>query len=308
MKVIKYVSFTIVLLLGTTACSFSPERFGVGVGKWAISKARYQQLVGPSNKLIEAHGSSFSGEKNKEIEEVLGNILDDVRSEIIKLDETNIEPNTAHESLPAITIELVDSAEPYAVAVQGSNPRIEISSELVKNLMHPYVEELSENQGIDDPFIKVFSGLSVEARKVEIFEGLVFVIAHEVTHIWLDEVNEKSIESEVRADAYAVLISSELSLTADQRRKMMAQMMRTMSFSTSDPIAMIMMQAEIGGEIMLNVYKDSKFSDGNSTHLSIEDRMVRVEVELDNILDKRAKNTSVMESAFWAVVNDVLFE
>lgn len=307
MRILNYV-FIVISLSVLCACSVSPERVGYGVGKWAISKARYQQLVGPSNRIIKAFGKNYDGRQKEEVEDVLSDILADVRQEIINLDNSGIEKESVHDSLPEIDIELIHSDEPYAIAVQGSKPRIELSTKLISNLINPYMEDAGATSAMSDPFMRVFSGLSLEAKKVEILEGLVFVIAHEATHIWLDEIGERTIESEIRADAYGVLISSELSLVADHRRKMMAQMMRTLSYNTSDPIAMIMMQAEIGGEIMLNVYKESKFSDGNESHLPIEERITKVKSELDNILERRANDTSVMESAFWAVVNDVLFE
>lgn len=298
----------IILMMGLVSCSTTVDDLGIAFGKWAISEARYERLVGPSNKLLEIHSATFAGDRNAEIEKMLEDVLRDVRYQIYRLDQTNIETLTAHESLPEISIDLVISEEPYALAVQGSRPRIEISTQLIKNLMHPYFQFLSEFQQIDDPFERRWESYSLEATKVEIYEGLVFVIAHEVTHIWLDKKNERSIESEIRADSYAVLISSELSLAADFRRKAIAELERTNSFHTSDPIAFIMMRVEIGGEVMLNVYRDSRFSEGNSTHLSIEERITLVKRDLDKIIDKRVEETTVLESAFWALSNEILFE
>ena len=80
------------------------------------------------------------------------------------------------------------------------------------------------------------------------------------------------------------------------------------TYDFSDPVSIIMAQVRVGGDIIFDVYKDSKFSHGDATHLTIEERMVRVNEELEKILIKRAEDTTAMEAAFWAVSNDILFK
>ncbi len=324
----------LVFLLVFSGCSSSPEDIGADLADWAISEARYQRLVGPSNRLLYILSSDFKGDRKREVEIILNELLEDVRNEIIKLDEVGIEEITAHETLPEIGLEIVLSKESYVIAVQGRNPKIEISSQLIEKIIYPFIKKLRElesgeiEEARDDLYgflynnlVEEINEIYLEPTKVEILEGLIFIIAHEVTHIWLDEVGDRTLESEIRADSYAILVSSELSLTADFRRKMMAGVGLTTEVETmgsitstkytydfSDPVSIIMAQVRVGGDIIFDVYKDSKFSHGDATHLTIEERMVRVNEELEKILIKRAEDTTAMEAAFWAVSNDILFK
>lgn len=331
---VKCIVLIIMTLQGLSGCSFSSDELGSNVGEWIISEARYHRLVGPPNRLIQVLSSDFSGDRKREVEKILDEVLKDVREEIIKLDETGIEASPAHERLPDIEIQLVISDEPYAIAVQGSKPRIEISSQLIENLIYPFIQRLREVQAndipeVDNPLLNFMANkhndfaasLYLEPAKVELLEALTFVIAHEVTHIWLDGVNQRSIESEIRADSYAVLVSSELSLTAEFHRKMRAGVgwktetenfgsatATTFTWKTSDPISIIMMNVQMGGATLFEVYENSAFSEGDASHLPIKERLARVSVELDEILEKRANETTVLESAFWVLANGLFFE
>ena len=127
----------LVFLLVFSGCSSSPEDIGADLADWAISEARYQRLVGPSNRLLYILSSDFKGDRKREVEIILNELLEDVRNEIIKLDEVGIEEITAHETLPEIGLEIVLSKESYAIAVQGRNPKIEISSQLIEKIIYP---------------------------------------------------------------------------------------------------------------------------------------------------------------------------
>lgn len=273
-----------------------------------LTKDRYQKLVSPSNRIIEAHTKAFSGDRKALITNVLIEITNDVTKEIVKLDKSGIEKASKYDKFPEIKIELIENETPYAVAIQIHAPVIQISNSMIRNLLTHRKADTDVLEILSKSHSFALGGFLNEARKIEILEALIFIIAHEATHIWLGEAVKNTVDLEITADAYAVLISSEISLVADQKRQFVSQMMNSNSYSTSDPISLIMLNTRMGGEIMFDVYENSNFSEGNEIHIPFKNRLELVKSKLKEIMERRVKNTSLLESAFWAYDNKILFE
>lgn len=152
------------------------------------------------------------------IEKLLQSRIDRLKSEVDKVTSSNSSLPRAG-SLSPIRVRVSQDSDCIPVAL-AAPPVNEIQIPLCylqATIEKPY------DASRDALFGAIFDRMGVYARMAQAREIIDFVLAHELTHIWLDHPrsDEKtSIDEEIEADAWGVIFSMRKSAAAEARAQM----------------------------------------------------------------------------------------
>jgi hypothetical protein len=293
---------------------------GVGVGRNLGNNARRTAASFDADVAASAfENGRLTKAGHAKLEKQLTSITEDIRRLTLKIKLPSTEDSPIHEPLPQVPIVLTEDEEPYANAVQGPEPFIEISAGMIKNLLKPIDEAYkTRNQYqprdiFDSLTALMMEQISIPAAKIQYREAIGFILAHEVTHIWLDPPVEarqpgEGIFYENRADAYGIVFSTQISPAAAARIQAQAEFSRTLRFQTSDPVTTAYLSAEVGANLVLKVYSSLGFAEGNDTHLPFSERVKLVEAKVQEIYEQEVNNKSDFAVFGTMLVRKVLFE
>lgn len=181
------------------------------------------------------------------------------------------------------------------LALRGDQPEVMIPACFLRSIFTPQTQADREEAGM----FAIFGSLT---PYTSFREALYFVLGHEIGHIWFNDSDERtlpSIERELRADAWGVIISMAVSPAAEMRARQVRQLTTFGRGSTSSLYEMSLMSTEFGPETLFAVYKNSGFAHGSGTHPPAEERAKLVEKRVDEIFDQQIDKTSLGDIVLW---------
>lgn len=293
---------------------------GIGLGRNIANSARRGTATFDADVAANAfENGRLTKTGHAKLEKQLTSMTADLRELTQEAKPLSPEDQPFHDPLPQVPVVLTEDEEPYANAVQGTNPFIEVSAGMIKNLLKPIAEAkvtATDYRGgdiFDSLTASMVSQISIPAAKIQYREAIGFILAHELTHIWLDPPEEARRANEGafyenRADAYGIVFSTQTSPAAKARVQAQAELSRTLSFSTSDPVTMAYLGAEIGADLVLKVYGPLGFAEGNDTHLPFKERAKLVEARVQEIYEQEVKSKSDFAVFGAMLTRKVLFD
>ena len=218
------------------------------------------------------------------------------------------------EKIPTVDVVILLSLEPDVVARGGGRPSIKFTLGYLLNLVLDadligHATPLSpgrpscgeENSLIDAAACSMFQHMSQHIDRmmfaqfqrtatIEFQEAVLFSVAHEVTHIWMDRRGESRIEQERRADAYGILLNLGVSPATKRKVELDAEFRRRMTLKISDPLDTAVYVARYGPDVALKVYRDYCFeqrcySEGDFARVSIGQRIQSASKYAGEIVD-----------------------
>lgn len=216
----------------------------------------------------------------------------------------NIDAENLFSEMGRVSIELTSENEPKAFAFIDKSgvipPKILISVGLLRDLVRQNQEiqqQLDEIRELEEEInrlperngVKVVrnamqyntrlmnlavGGVGVQEMQYEYLSSVLFVVSHELAHATYDRFKppqELAEWPEIRADWFAIFIN-EILLQEGQTKKAADIDVLRGGFHTNDPATIIRLQSDAGYRTFLNVYRKTKYAEGDLTHLTIEER------------------------------------
>ncbi len=215
----------------------------VGAGIFAAglySETRmFQQHWEMLNEGVAESALDVTDENRRRLEQDLNGLGEKIADEICNLEASNELLRVAryHQNLrqfPGFRVVVTPIDEPQVRAVQNEKrPKIEISLGLLHRHLNSASERIwEEKEKVRMEWSSKLSGKELDnevtARAsipgtLEYKEALLFLVAHEAVHIWLDppDTSDDTMrrEQEIRADSLGLTIVSNISYIVDVRRK-----------------------------------------------------------------------------------------
>lgn len=173
-----------------------------------------------------------------------------------------------------------------------------------------FVPALNEGDLGGDALGNIFAGAIQEVSKersyMELREELLFVVGHELTHIWLhDEDTSRTPDKEIRADSWGVITSMSVSPAASAQAKSDAELLRTGHTSTSGPYEIALLGTDYGASAVFQVYEHSTFAHGDNAHMPIKDRLTQVNQQVSQIFSSQVDRTKLSDIVLWHAGNEL---
>lgn len=181
------------------------------------------------------------------------------------------------------------------LALGGDQPEVVIPVCFLRSVFTPQTQADREAAGM-------FAAFGSLTHYTSFREAMYFVLGHEIAHIWFSDGDESplpSIERELRADAWGVIISMAVSPAAEMRARQARQLVTSGHGSTTSLYEMSLMSTDFGPETLFAVYKNSSFAHGSGTHPPVEERAKLVEKKVDEIFDRQIDKTSLGDIILW---------
>lgn len=125
----------------------------------------------------------------------------------------------------------------------------------------------------------------------EYIHAVLFVVAHELAHVLFDASDSPSSVlpwREARADLFGIFVSESLTHQARETNAANDAVLRG-GFHTNDLNKLLTLWSDVGYEIFLNVYKRSNFTEGDATHLPIEERLKILKPAYEELFKRKAR-------------------
>jgi hypothetical protein len=120
---------------------------------------------------------------------------------------------------------------------------------------------------------------------------LTFCLAHEISHLCFDDSKDtNTINNELRADAVAFIITSELSAAAQQQKDFNVNFITTGHSSETNPYSVALTLSQPGWDYFFDLFSETILDEADKFHPAIKDRAERVQQILwQNLRDYEQK-------------------
>lgn len=306
--VYKFSALLSAIAVIVSGCTFDPARLVVGFGERVARSIREETIIGrprdARSKLL-AFATKLPNKNDWVNDDRLKNVrayLRDQTEQIVQYVNSfpveRLADPPATNRLPTVEVTILHRMKPDVVVVTNDKPEIRISVGYLLNLAlatnviedpKPFMVGSFDHDDENALFgwfrnvAKRRLGQMLEEMEerqavLEFQEAILFSLAHEVVHIWMDRPQETQKKRERRADAYGILLNLSVSEAVKRRAKLQAEFGHSLSVQFRDPLDITILAFNYGPEVALNVYRDYCFEGfcyqkGDDAHDTIGQRI-----------------------------------